>query len=611
MFDYYYQIAVIGSPLEPLTYKSDEKILEKSIVNITLRNKDVKGFVIKEVEKPSFKCQDLKATNFYIQESYLKIIDFISLYYTCSIGEAVKLFVPFQQNATPIKKENFLLDVTLSDKQKQTYDFLSTHPSSLLFGDTGSGKTEIYMKFFEKMVNEGKTSLFLVPEIGLTPQLLNRVKDKFKDKVAVWHSKITPKAKERLLDKIYDGDIKIIIGTRSALFLPLLNLGLIVVDEEHDDSYKSSFRPRINVRDLSLLFGQTLNIKVVLGSATPSLTTYHKIPHFRLKGRFFENKKNYIFDSGFDMITPKIKEKLKNLGDEQAIIFLPTRANFKYIICGACTVTIKCPNCSIALSQHSLKNMLKCHYCNFTQAIPKICTSCGAKSLSSRRMGTAEVASQLESFLPEKKIQKFDRDEVTTQRKLTKILDAFNDKEIDILVGTQMVSKGHDYHNVNLVVILGIDGLLGQADFRAREKAISLMFQISGRSGRKSDGEVVIQTQHSDFFKLFLDDYELFLKDEITYREDSYPPFRRLMRFLISHKDIKKAKEGLDELLKCVKTQPNIEIIGHGESLIFKIANRYRYNLLIRAEGVKPLLQTAYQCKKTFCEIDIDPINFA
>ena len=610
MFDFYYKIAIIASPIEPLTYKSNLKISRNSIVDITLRGKAVRGIVLEEVEKPTFKSQLLQQTNFYIPENYMKIIEFISLYYVCSLGEATKLFTPFRRNAISIIPKDFKLDITLSDRQQEAYQFLSQQKSSLLFGDTGSGKTEIYMKFFEKMLNEGKTSLFLVPEIGLTPQLLNRLKDKFKDKVGIWHSKITPKAKEKFLEKIYNGEIKIVIGTRSALFLPLLNLGLIIVDEEHDDSYKSSFRPRINAKDLALFFGQTLKIKVILGSATPLLTTYHKIPFFRLKGQFFNNKKNYLFDNGFDNLTKTIKDKLKNLGDKQAIIFLPTRANFKYITCRECKITLECPNCSIALSQHSLKNMLKCHYCNFTRAIPKKCPKCN-KNLSTKRMGTAEVTAQLKKFLPENKIQKFDKDEVSTNSKLAKILTDFNEKKIDILVGTQMVSKGHDYHNVNLVVILGIDGLLGQGDFRAREKAISLLFQISGRAGRKDEGEVVIQTKNKDFFKMFLEDYEIFLKDEITYREGFYPPFGRLMRFLIANKNMKIAKENLDNLAECIKSKTDIEIIYHGESPIFRIANKYRYNILIRSDKIKSLLKVAYECKEKFCEIDIDPINFA
>jgi len=609
--NHFYEVAIIGSPLAPLTYKSDTSIEIYSIVNLTLKNRQKQGVVLKEVEKPSFECEELGVSGYFVSKDYFKIIDFISKYYICSIGEATKLFIPFRKNYTLVKKEEFILDVKLSKKQDEAYQFLLKQQNSLLFGDTGSGKTEIYMKLFEKMIREGKTSLFLLPEIGLTPQIRERLKEKFNNRVGIWHSKITKKTKEALLEKIYSGEIKIIVGTRSALFVPLQNIGLIVVDEEHDDSYKSSSRPRVNVRDLALYFGKILNTKVVLGSATPSLSSYYKIPHFRLRGTYFANQKSYSFDSGFDKLSDNIKEKLKNLGENQAIIFLPTRANFKYLTCKNCSKSIECPYCSVSMSLHKSNNFLKCHYCNYTQSIPKICPECSANELINFRIGTSEVVEELEKFLNTKVIQKFDRDSITTNTKLNKILKAFNKNEIDIIVGTQMISKGHDYHKVKLAIILGIDALLNQADFRAREKAMALLFQIAGRSGRKGKGEVIIQTQNSDFFKAFLNDYELFLKDEITHRKNLYPPFRKILRFLISHKDNQKAKTILNNLVECISKQKNIEIIGYGESAIFKIANKYRYNLLLRSNSIKSLLESAYRCKKYPIEVDIDPINFS
>lgn len=602
-------MAIIGSPLN-LTYKSKNRIDIGHIVKITLKNREKEGLILKKVDEPSFKCEEIKeVTPFFIIDSYLKIIKFIATYYVCSIGETIKIFNYFKI-FQKLQKENIDIAVELSEKQQKALNFLLNNNHSLLFGDTGSGKTEIYMKLFEKMIREGKSSLFLLPEIALTPQIKKRLKDKFKDRVAIWHSKITKKAKEKLLEAIYRGEIYIIVGTRSALFLPMNNLGLIVVDEEHDDSYKSASKPRINARDLALYFGKALNIRVVLGSATPSLTSYYKIPHFRLKGTFFKNEKEFIFEAGFEEISSNMKKRLLNLGENQAIIFLPTRGNFKYLICGECGEIIECPFCSVAMSLHTQNNYLKCHYCNYTSIIPKKCPKCGSSDFINKRIGTSEVLKEITSLLKDKRVEKFDRDTITTNRKLNSILNDFNDRKIDVLVGTQMISKGHDYHNVKLVIIIGIDALLAQIDYRANEKTLSLLFQIAGRSGRKGSGKVIIQTLNSDFFINFIDDYEEFLKYELEFRKNLYPPFKKLVRFLISHKNPEKAEKSLDEVIKCVEKFKNIEIVGYGEAPIFKIANRYRYHLLIRSDKIKPLLEVSHFCKCAICEIDIDPINF-
>ncbi len=586
--------------------------MKGTLVEVKLRNKLVKGITYSQCEKPQFKCEKVEniSENFY-HDKYLKIISFLSQYYSCSLGDAANLFTPFMQSES--QKQTVTIDIVLSNAQQEAYDFILNNDTSLLFGDTGSGKTEIYMKLFERMINDGKTAIFLMPEISLTPQMLLRLKEKFGDLVAIWHSKITKKKKETILDGIRNGEIKIIAGARSALFLPLENIGLIVVDEEHDDSYKSAQRPRYHARDVAVYMGKVLGSKVLLGSATPSLTSYQKFPTFRLKGTYHDSAKEYLFEYHDSEVTEYMIEEINKSmeGKKQVIVFLPTRANFKYLSCHDCGAYVECPYCSVGMSLHLEKNALVCHYCNFTERIAQICPSCKKEDMRVGRIGTAEVVNVLSEVYHDKQIAKFDRDEITTETKLKKVLKSFNDKEIDILVGTQMLSKGHNYLGVDLAVVIGMDTILSQPDFRAREKAMSLLLQIAGRSGRKGEGRVLIQTQNREFFERYLEDYELFLKEELEFREGLYPPFKKLMKVQISGKYKNKTMEEMAGVRDCLEQQEGIEVIGAGEAPIAKIASKFRYQILLRSDSAKLLLEATNRCKSKNCEIDIDPVTFS
>ncbi len=609
---FYYHIAIIGSPLAPLTYEYNQNIEVGTFVEINLRNKLVQGIIYSHCEKPKFKCEKVQTIlDLYFDTHYIKIIKFLSQYYSCSIGDATKLFLPFKKQ-TPIPTEAIETSIALSSEQRKAYDFILSNKTSLLFGDTGSGKTEIYMKLFEKMINEGKSSIFLMPEISLTPQMQKRLKNHFGDLVEIWHSKVTKKKKVQILEGIHSGKIKIVAGARSSLFLPLKDIGLIVVDEEHDDSYKASNRPRYHARDTAIYMGNILNAKVLLGSATPSLNSYHKFPHFRLLGTFFEGSKKINFIPESAEIAPIVYESVEKVLAEnnQAIIFLPTRANYKYLTCFECGKYVECPFCSVGMSIHLERNALRCHYCNYLERIPKICPTCKGESLKSNRIGTAQVTTELREKFSDKQIVKFDRDEITTETKLKKVLKSFNDKEIDVLVGTQMLSKGHDYHDIKLVVILGIDTILAMADFRSRERALSLLLQVAGRAGRKGEGKVIVQTSNREFFEHYIGDYELFLKDELPYRRDIYPPYKKLMKFLVSHKNKHKAKETLEKLQLMLENVQDVEVVGFGEAPINKIASKFRFQVLLRSFSAKALLELAQKCKIPNVEIDIDPVSF-
>ena len=632
---FFYFLALLGSPLESLTYHSDISLSIGAKVSLKLTNRETEGVVLSGVEKPEFKTNSiLEILPFVYSESQIKIAQFMAEYYGCSAGEALNLFVPFRHsreggNPANVISENEELpyaamqswipafagmtgSITLSPTQTQALDFIRSHRVSLLFGDTGAGKSEIYMKRMDEVLQKGKRCLLLLPEISLTPQMEQRFKHHFGESFVLWHSKMTPKQKKVTLEKIYDGSAQIIAGPRSALFLPILNLGLIVVDEEHDESYKSSSRPRYNARDMAIYIGSLLKIPVVLGSATPSLGSYAKYPYYRLRGGYYTSKRSFVYEPSIEALTPFLDEHIVSnfTAGHQGIVFIPTRANFKTMVCDGCGYVIECPFCSVGMSLHRNARALKCHYCNYTEVLPRVCPKCQSGHLSTTRLGTAEAVEHFEKNLGEIKIQQFDRDVITTQNKLTKVLKAFNNREIDLLVGTQMLSKGHDYHDIALAVVMGIDNLLGQADYRAREKALSLLVQIAGRSGRKNDSTVIVQSFNESFFSQYLDDYETFLKDELKIREGRYPPHKKLARLLFAHKNGMKAKSEMEKVVEILKTIPTIEIVGFGASPIEKIADKYRFQILLRSDKSTELIRSIKFIKSPLCEIDMDPIEF-
>lgn len=619
---HFYEVAILSSPLSLLTYHFNSHLEIGTAVEIVMRNKNYKALIISTCQEPAFQTNEiLSVSAFFYSLKQRELAQFISTYYICSLGEALGMMVPYLGAETSlsdlsgqskIERVEVVSAIILSPKQTEALLFLQQHKISLLFGDTGSGKTEIYMKYFEEMLACENRALFLMPEISLTPQMSKRLEEHFGDKVVMWHSKLTPLQKKKALAKIYDGSAYIIAGPRSALFLPIKDLGLIVVDEEHDDSYKSSSRPRYNARDIAIYMGKIYDIPVVLGSATPSLNSYIKFPHARLQGGHFRSQKEFIYERSIENLSPMILQNIKNTLDakEQSIVFLPTRANFKYLICGDCGHTYECVFCSIGMSIHQKSHALKCHYCNFTQAIPQVCSACGSHNLTSSRLGTAEAVKNISEIFPHAKIEQFDRDVITTESKLKKALKRFNDEEIDVLVGTQMLSKGHDYHGVTLAVVLGMDNMLNMSDYRSRERALSSLIQVAGRSGRAKNAKVLVQSFNEAFFSAFVEDYEAFLKDEMEYRKELYPPYKKLCRVLFSHKNGLKAKEEMLRMQVNLAKFTNIEIVGYGKCAIERVADKYRFEILLRSDKSTDLIKAISTCQTSLAEVDMDPIEF-
>jgi primosomal protein N' (replication factor Y) len=613
---FYYELALLKSPLNNLTFQSEEKIEIGFKVKVKLQQRKSldEAVVIKEVEKPTFKCTNIsEITNEYFDEKMLLIATFVSQYYVCSLGEALSVYNAFDKNITfCLDEKRFDSKIALSPQQEKAKRFLDEKKQALLFANTGAGKTEVYIKIIEEHLNQNKQAILLMPEISLTPQMEKRLEKVFDKSVAIWHSKITKKKKDEILKGLQEGSIKLIAGARSALFLPYSNLGVIVVDEEHDDSYKSDSKPRLNTKDLSIYMAKKFDIQLVLGSATVSTSSFYKIPFFRLDETYHQTKKFYSFEDSDANLSIKVVNKItKTINDgNQVIVFLPTRANFKYQICTTCGKSVECPYCSVSMSLHKNDLALKCHYCGYAQQIPETCPSCNSGIIHNLRVGTAQIEEELKELFPQKVIKRFDRDQIKTNTQLKTVLNEFNKGQIDILVGTQMLSKGHDYHNVKLAVVLGIDSVLNMNSYKSREKALSLLIQISGRSGRSGEGEVIIQTKNEEFFNHYLNEsnYKEFLESELEFRKELYPPFLKMAKVTFSHTNGLKIKEEMDFYVQLLKANKDIEVVGFGQSPIFKMANKYRYEIILRSLNVKALLNALHSIQTPNASIDMDTI---
>lgn len=623
------------------TYHHEDDIAIGAIVKVPVKSTIKNATILEVIQKPDFETSEiLEITSYHYNTKQLEIAKFISLYYFSSISEVLALFVPHEKSIGMGIERHSALDTeskketlkrvqgdenphsnththaplpTLSATQQDALESIKTHQKSLLFGVTGSGKTEIFIHLIADTLQSGKNVILLMPEISLTPQMKKRLTRYFGEKVALWHSKLTKKQKSDILDGIASGEIKIIAGARSSLFTPLDNIGLIVVDEEHDDSYKAMTTPRYHARDVAVMMADKLGAKVLLASATPSLNSFVNYPIIRLNEAYSKNDKNYKFIGG-DNINNHIINAITQtvMSNEQAIVFLPTRGNFKYLHCSSCGQTHKCPFCSVGMALHRDNRHLRCHYCGYSEPIITKCTSCGHEPLSQSRIGTKEAVEIISENLPNAKIGQFDKDSITTPKKLSHLLDSLSKKEIDILVGTQMISKGHDYPDITLSVIMGLDYVLGLADFRAKERAMSLMFQIAGRSGRNKDASVLIQTQHEEYFAPYLSDYELFIKDELEFRKMAfYPPYSRMARVIIENRDVAKAKNLTTSLSKKLHGFKNIEIIGEGKAPVERIANKYRYHIIVKSHSQKELLQALHNINGVGVKIDMDAIDFS
>ena len=535
--------------------------------------------------------------------------------------------------------------ISLNKEQVQVVDqikegfFLDEKKPYLLHGVTGSGKTEVYMELIEYSLNQGLDSILLVPEIALTPQMIARVKARFGDIVGVFHSGLSEGQKHDVYREIKNGNIRVTIGTRSALFLPFRSLGLIIIDEEHDMSYHSEMTPKYSTIEVARYMSLRQNICLVMGSATPSVADYYRADHGEYSLLELNNRANErampqieIVDMKAEINRGNRSEISRVLEDEivrtvnagnQAILFLNRRGYASSVTCRKCGHVIKCKRCDISLTYHKFKNKGLCHYCGHEEDIPSMCPECSSTNIGVLGLGTEKIEEYINKKYPSFRTLRIDKDTTSKKGQLEAILDDFNRQEADVLIGTQILSKGHDFENVTLVGIISADMMLNYPDFRSFEQTYQLITQVAGRAGRgQKKGHVVLQTYNVDHFTIrhaVNYDYKSFYKDEIRLRRAfGYEPFNNMFRLVFSGNNYNIVKNNATKFIETVRyllEARSIEvkgILGPNECSINKINDRYRWQVIIKDEvmdvkEIKSMLR--YICISKFDQIFDKDIN--
>lgn len=550
----------------------------------------------------------------------------------------------------PIKKEDYRLKYevledhkkVLTSAQQSVVDAVihdEKHLPFLLFGVTGSGKTEVYMHIIEHVLQQGKTAIILVPEISLTPQMVEQFTNRFGNQIAALHSALSEGEKYDEWRRIARGEANIVIGARSAIFAPLKNIGVIIMDEEHSDSYKQGDKnPRYHARDVAIWRGKYHACPVLLGSATPSLESMARAQKgvyqlLTLKERV--NGKSLPSVEIIDMnreskqssshITQTLLMEICHCieKEEQAILFLNRRGFSTFVTCKNCAETIKCPNCDITLTYHKSNRMLRCHYCGYATPLPKKCPNCGEDALSDLGVGTEKIEEELHHLLPSARVLRMDVDTTSRKGAHKKMIEAFRNHEYDILLGTQIVAKGLDFENVTLVGVINADTSLNIPDFRSSENTFSLLSQVAGRSGRSAKaGKVYIQTFNPDHYAISYvkhHDYLGFYKEEMQIRRKlGYPPFYYLCYLKISGKDMNYIFQEAVKIKKSLERNlVHTIILGPTSLAIFKVNNIFRYGIILKYKKEESLrvvlskIQNHYKTNtKIRVDIDFNPSHF-
>jgi primosomal protein N' (replication factor Y) (superfamily II helicase) len=484
---------------------------------------------------------------------------------------------------------------------------------SLLHGVTGSGKTAVYLAAMQAVLEQGRSAILLVPEIGLTPAAAANLHQVFGDEVAILHSALSADERAEQWHRIRRGDARIVVGTRSAVFAPVANLALIVVDEEHDSSYKQEETPRYNGRDVAVMRGKLTNSAVVLASATPAIESYHnteagKYRLIELKERVerrplpeveLVDMRSEFQQTGEDQIFSRqlIQEVTDRLDrGEQAMVLLNRRGYSSVVLCRACGETLQCKNCTIAMTFHKAAHRMECHYCGYRQAVSKRCTACNSEHIFFLGTGSEKVEERLRAAFPQARIGRLDRDTVRNRHDFERVLNQFHAGEINLLVGTQMIAKGHDVHGVTLVGVVGADYALGFPDFRAAERTFQLLTQVAGRAGRgEMPGKVVLQTYHPDHYAIQFaqqHDYAGFYEKEIRFRKwMHYPPFSALANVLVRSDKLEQALRWTGQLGKWFESSRNegVRVLGPSAAPIMRLKRDYRYHFILKAASREKL----------------------
>jgi primosomal protein N' (replication factor Y) len=515
-----------------------------------------------------------------------------------------------------------------------------TYSAFLLHGVTGSGKTEIYTRAMQKALDLGRSAMMLVPEIALTPVFSRQLRARFGDRVAIFHSSLQKGERFDEWTRVRNGEARVVIGTRSAVFAPVKNLGLIVVDEEHESSYRQQESPYYNARDVAIVRAQKESATVVLGSATPSLESFHNaqkgkyrlltLPE-RIAARpmatatiidmrhvFARHGKPRVFS---DELLEAIRQTHER--GEQSIILLNRRGYSSFILCRSCGETIQCPNCDVTLTYHRSERVIVCHYCNHRDPVPRACPGCGKKYIYYVGEGTEQLEEMLKLLFPALRVARIDRDTTARRRSFEKSLADFSAGRIDTLVGTQMLAKGHDFPNVTLVGVVSVDAGLALPDFRSGERTFQLITQVAGRAGRGDrPGRVLIQTYHPYHYALrhaCAQDYGGFFEEELRYRQNhSYPPFVALASLLVHGPDLGRVRTDSLEIRKhldATNEERKCRILGPAPAPLARLKGEHRFQLLIKSRSRKALREVADAALRLSdinprsINLEIDPVS--
>lgn len=672
------QVAVDAPLNDNLTYLQNENFIvtRGDVVHVQLGARTSLGVVVRtgqpaakaESEAKAYVLKPVKALHDEwprISDIHLRWLEWMAEYYIYPLGQVLQLCFP------PLKKQKQKRKTTrasvvpdiekkishqLNEEQQTCVDKISEKTgfaTHLVHGVTGSGKTEIYLELFEKTLEQGKKGLFLLPEISLTPQLIHRFAQRFGDQIAVLHSQLTDRERTDQWWDMIEGRKNILIGARSALFCPIENLGLIVVDEEHESSFKQDEKLKYNGRDSAIMLGMYHKCAVILGSATPSLDSWKNAVEGKFTLHQIKNRVNNRPLPDIEVIDMRLEKDIQRKSfekpnwlsqklyeeihrslekNEQVALLLNRRGMAQMVFCPSCGHTVECPNCDIRLSLHAGTHLV-CHYCDYHENLKTKCPDCTEGELIQMGLGTEKVEEDLIRLFPDKVIARADRDEVSSRAEMEELVKKMENNEIDILIGTQMIAKGLDFSNLKLVGLLLADISFNLPDFRAGEKSFQLITQMSGRSGRhvkenEAAGKVVVQTYNTSHESVVYSqnhDYYGFVENELLNRKQlNYPPYQKLAAIRIMSPDLDKTQYTAQQLASRALAFKNrfevfseIEVLGPAAAPLAKLRNQYRYHLLLKCAQPKVLNQflrkligdAKWISKQTKVVVDIDPLN--
>lgn len=628
-------------------------------VHIPFRNETRIGYVVKTedrpmVENPRPLVNVIDEYPIFTNEM-IELAEWIRDNYFCSWGEALEAMLPgalkWGKISMASRKKEKPRKVTLTEPHKPNKEQEKVlldinkclnegrHEVFLLHGITGSGKTEIYLQTMKNVIEKGKSGIMLVPEISLTPQTVERFTSRFPGKVAVFHSKMLQSTKFSEWKRIKDGEARVVIGPRSAVFSPFKYPGIFIVDEEHEPSYKQEDVPRYHARDVAIERARMTGVPVILGSATPSLESYHKAVNgeYHLveltqrirekelpKVKLVDMRMEFDTRTGKKIISRVLEEALQNdiAKKQQALIFLNRRGFSTFVICRKCGYLVKCSKCDTPMVFHQAKKQLICHYCNGRFSPPEICPACEEDYLMYKGTGTQKVETELKKMIAGARIVRMDSDTMKKRGAHDKVLHNFKHHKIDIIVGTQMIAKGLDFPKVTQVGVISADANLNLPDFRSGERTFNLITQVAGRAGRGDlGGGVIVQTFTPEHYAIKLaakHDYNAFYFKEIESRRQlSFPPFVNLVKVTLRSKKEENVIKSVDRLAKLLyKKIPDLDILGPAPSPMAKLRGYYRWNILIKAKDrvsiVKKLRKALKGFRKgsgVFMAVDVDPMS--